>query len=100
MRVLGISGSLRRDSLNTALLRTAAERLPGGAEMVIFDRLGEIPPFNEDMELEPAPEAGGELRDAIRTADAGLIATPQDNHSLPGPPKNALDWDPRPARPS
>lgn len=97
MRVLGISGSLRRDSLNTALLRTAAERLPGGTEMVIFDRLGEIPPFNEDVELEPAPEAVWELRDAMRTADAVLIATPEYNHSLPGQLKNALDWASRPA---
>jgi chromate reductase, NAD(P)H dehydrogenase (quinone) len=97
MRVLGISGSLRRDSLNTALLRAAAERLPGGAEMVIFDRLGEIPPFNEDVELEPAPEAVWELRDAMRTADAVLIATPEYNHSLPGQLKNALDWASRPA---
>jgi chromate reductase, NAD(P)H dehydrogenase (quinone) len=97
MRVLGISGSLRRDSLNTALLRTAAERLPAGVEMVMFDRLREIPPFNEDMETEPAPEAVWELRDAIRSADAILIATPEYNHSFPGQLKNALDWASRPA---
>jgi chromate reductase len=97
MRILGISGSLRRDSLNTALLRTAAERLPAGVELATFDRLGEIPPFNEDMEIEPAAEAVWELRDAIRSADAILIATPEYNHSLPGQLKNALDWASRPA---
>ena len=97
MRVLGISGSLRRESLNTALLRTAAERLPAGVEMVIFDQLGEIPPFSEDKELEPAPEAVWELRDAIRSADTILIATPEYNHSVPGQLKNALDWASRPA---
>lgn len=97
MRVLGISGSLRRDSLNTTLLRTAAKLLPAGVELTIFGRLGEIPPFNEDMEIEPAPEAVWELREAIRSADAVLIATPEYNHSLPGQLKNALDWASRPA---
>ena len=97
MRVLGISGSLRRDSLNSALLRAAAERLPGGAELVEFDRLGDIPPYSEDAEAEPAPEAVRELRDAVREADAVLIATPEYNHSIPGQLKNALDWASRPA---
>jgi chromate reductase len=97
MRVLGISGSLRRDSLNDALLRAAAERLPAGAELVTFDRLAEVPPFSEDAEVEPAPDAVRELREAIRAADAVLIATPEYNHSLPGQLKNALDWASRPA---
>jgi chromate reductase, NAD(P)H dehydrogenase (quinone) len=97
VRVLGISGSLRRDSLNGALLRAAAERLPGGAELVRFDRLAEIPPFDEDLEDGPAPDAVRALREAIRDADAVLIATPEYNHSLPGQLKNALDWASRPA---
>ncbi|HEY1355854.1 MAG TPA: NAD(P)H-dependent oxidoreductase [Solirubrobacterales bacterium] len=97
MRVLGISGSLRRGSLNGALLRTAAERLPAGVELVPFERLAEIPPFDEDAEAGPAPAAVRELRDAIRDADAVLIATPEYNHSLPGQLKNALDWASRPA---
>jgi chromate reductase len=97
MRVLGISGSLRRDSLNGALLRAAAERLPAGAELVTFERLAEIPPFSEDAEAGPAPGAVRELREAIRGADAVLIATPEYNHSLPGQLKNALDWASRPA---
>jgi chromate reductase len=98
MCVLGISGSLRRDSLNRALLRAAAERLPGGAELVEFERLSEIPPYDEDVEAAgPEPAAVAELRAAIREADAVLIATPEYNHSIPGQLKNALDWASRPA---
>jgi chromate reductase len=98
MRVLGISGSLRRDSHNSALLRAAAERLPAGVELVDFERLREIPPYDADVEAEQgAPEAVAELREAIRAADAVLVATPEYNHSIPGVLKNALDWASRPA---
>jgi chromate reductase, NAD(P)H dehydrogenase (quinone) len=98
MRVLGISGSLRRDSLNSALLRAAAERLPGGAELEVFERLRELPPYDADVEAnEPEPEAVEELRAAMREADAVLVATPEYNHSIPGALKNALDWASRPA---
>jgi chromate reductase len=97
MKVLGISGSLRHDSHNSALLRAAAERLPAGAELVPFERLGEIPPYDEDVEMGGVPESVRELREAIRAADAVLIATPEYNHSIPGQLKNALDWASRPA---
>jgi chromate reductase, NAD(P)H dehydrogenase (quinone) len=97
MRVLGMSGSLRRGSLNSALLRAAAERLPAGAELVEFDRLAEVPPYDEDAELEATPTVVEELRRAVREADAVLIATPEYNHSIPGQLKNALDWVSRPA---
>jgi chromate reductase len=97
MRVLGISGSLRRDSLNSALLRTAAERLPAGAEWSEFEGLRAIPPYDEDLELEGTPAPVLELREAIRDADAVLVATPEYNHSIPGQLKNALDWASRPA---
>jgi chromate reductase len=106
MRVLGISGSLRRGSLNTALLRAAAERLPGGVELVEFERLGDVPPYDEDVDpssssagpgVAEAPEAVRELREAILAADAVLVATPEYNHSIPGQLKNALDWVSRPA---
>jgi chromate reductase len=106
MRVLGISGSLRRDSFNSALLRVAAERLPAGAELVAYERLAEIPPYDEDLELERSPdrpvgqvvpEPVEDLRRAVREADAVLVATPEYNHSIPGQLKNALDWVSRPA---
>jgi chromate reductase len=96
MRVLGISGSLRRGSLNSALLRAAATRLPAGAELVEFERLRDIPPYDADVEAEATPEAVGELREAVRGVDAVLVATPEYNHSIPGQLKNALDWASRP----
>jgi chromate reductase len=99
MRVLGISGSLRRDSYNHALLRRAAERLPAGAGWSEFDRLREIPPYDADLEADgvAVPAAVEALREAMRAADAVLIATPEYNHSIPGVLKNALDWASRPA---
>ncbi len=97
MRVLGISGSLRRDSLNHALLREAAERLPAGVELDEFERLREIPPYDADLEAQKTPAAVAELRQAMRDADAVLVATPEYNHSIPGVLKNALDWASRPA---
>ena len=97
MRVLGISGSLRQGSFNSALLRAAAERLPAGAELIEFERLAEIPPYDEDVEREMTPAVVEELRAAVREADAVLIATPEYNHSIPGQLKNALDWVSRPA---
>jgi chromate reductase len=95
MRVLGLSGSLRRDSHNSRLLRGVGELLAPGAELVVFERLAEIPPFNEDAEHDP-PEAVAELKAAIASADAVLIATPEYNASIPGALKNALDWVSRP----
>jgi chromate reductase len=97
MRVLGISGSLRRDSLNSALLRAAAERLPAGVELIEFGGLREIPPYDADAEAAATPLAVEQLRRAMREADAVLIATPEYNHSIPGVLKNALDWASRPA---
>ena len=91
MRVLGISGSLRRESHNTKLLRAAADLLPPGSELVEFGRLIEVPPYNEDHEHEPH-DAVRELWDAVAEADAVLISTPEYNHSMPGQLKNAIDW--------
>jgi chromate reductase, NAD(P)H dehydrogenase (quinone) len=96
MRILGISGSLRRDSHNSKLLRAAARLLPPEAELVIWEELAAIPPYNEDDEALPAPPAVASLREAVAAADALLIATPEYNHSLPGQLKNALDWLSRP----
>jgi len=97
MKILGISGSLRQGSYNHALLREAAERLPAGAELVEFDRLAEIPPYDADLESEETPEPVEAMRQAMREADAVLVATPEYNHSIPGVLKNALDWASRPA---
>jgi chromate reductase, NAD(P)H dehydrogenase (quinone) len=96
VRVLGISGSLRSGSHNTRLLRAAAELLPPPARLELFDDLKGVPPYDEDDDVEPAPAGAAALREAIRTADAVLIATPEYNHSVPGQLKNAIDWASRP----
>lgn len=94
MKVLAISGSLRDDSHNTALLRAAAELLPG-AEVEIYPALESLPPLREDR-LDPRPDAVQQLWDAVASSDALLISTPEYNHSIPGQLKNALDWLSRP----
>ena len=96
MRVLGISGSLRRESHNTRLLRVAAELLPPPAELELFEGLKDVPPYDEDDDGDLAPDGARRLREAIATADAVLIATPEYNSSIPGQLKNALDWASRP----
>ena len=96
MRILGISGSLRRDSHNTKLLRAAGELLPPGVELEVWDGLKAVPPFDEDDEVGPAPAAVASLKDAVAAADAILIATPEYNASVPGQLKNAIDWLSRP----
>jgi chromate reductase len=95
MRILGISGSLRRGSHNRKLLRAAGHALPPGADLVEWDGLAGLPAFNEDQELAP-PEAVVGFLQAIEGADALLIATPEYNASLPGALKNAIDWASRP----
>ncbi len=91
IHVLGFSGSLRRGSYNTALLRAAAELLPEGMTLETFD-LAPIPLYNEDVRAAGYPEPVQEFRKRIATADALLIATPEYNYSIPGVLKNALDW--------
>ena len=95
MRVLAISGSLRSGSNSTALLRALREEAPAGTEVLLWDGLKAIPPYDEDDE-HLRPEAVQALCDAIRNADAVLVSTPEYNHSLPGQLKNALDWLSRP----
>jgi chromate reductase len=96
LKVLAISGSLRRESHNTKLLRAAGEILPPPAQVEFLDGLADVPPYNEDEDVEPAPPAVQKLREAIAAADAVLIATPEYNASIPGVLKNALDWASRP----
>jgi chromate reductase, NAD(P)H dehydrogenase (quinone) len=95
MKVLGISGSLRRDSHNTELLRAAATLLPSGVEFELYDGLRDIPPYDED-EDKAQVEAVLDLKRRIADADAVLFATPEYNHSVPGVLKNAMDWVSRP----
>ena len=96
MRILGISGSLRRDSHNTSLVRAAAELLPSGNELVLWDELRAVPPYDQDLDDESAPTAVASLRAAVADADVVLISTPEYNSSVPGALKNALDWASRP----
>ena len=95
MRILGISGSLRRSSWNTALLRAAANLLPSEVEVALHDGLREIPAFDDDLSASRPPAAEAFWRE-VGEADAVLIVTPEYNHSIPGQLKNALDWLSRP----
>jgi len=94
IRILGIAGSLRRESYNRAALRAATELVPEGATIDIFELDG-IPGFNQDEEQNP-PAKVTELKKLIREADAILIVTPEYNYSIPGVLKNAIDWASRP----
>lgn len=89
--LLGISGSLRRDSLNTAMLRAAQELAPDDVEVVIHP-LHEVPFYDGDVEQRGLPAAVVALRTAIATADGLLLAAPEYNHSISGVLKNAIDW--------
>jgi chromate reductase len=95
MRILGISGSIRRGSHNRRLLRAASDTLPSGVVLAEWDGLAGLPAFDEDLERTPPPVVQ-EFLDAIEQADGLLIATPEYNSSLPGALKNALDWASRP----
>jgi len=96
VKILAISGSLRRDSYNTKLLRVAAELAPAGVEVELYDGLASLPPYSAEHDVEPAPASVGDLRERISAADALLIATPEYNGSIPGQLKNAIDWASRP----
>lgn len=96
MRLLAISGSLRRGSHNTRLLRVAARLAAPHARLELFEGLKAVPPYDPDDDLDPAPDPARRLREAIADAEALLIATPEYNSSLPGQLKNAVDWASRP----
>jgi chromate reductase len=96
MTILAISGSLRAASYNTDLLRAAAAVAPEDMSVVLWEGLKDVPPYDQDDDVEPAPPAVADLRAAVGAADAVLIATPEYNSSVPGQLKNALDWVSRP----
>jgi chromate reductase len=95
VKILGICGSLRKGSYNAAALRAAQQLLPAGAELDVFDKLRDIPPFDQDQETNPHP-AVVDLKARVRKADAILFVTPEYNYSIPGVLKNAIDSASRP----
>lgn len=96
MKILAISGSLRKDSMNMAALRTLQQRAPEGVEVTLAD-YGDVPLYNGDLEADGTPTGVEAFRAAITEADAVIISTPEYNYSVPGVLKNALDWASRPA---
>jgi chromate reductase len=96
MHVLAISGSLRRDSNNTRLLRTLREEAPEGVEVTVWNGLKQLPHYDADDDVVPGPPAVEAFRRLVREADAVVFATPEYNSSIPGALKNALDWGSRP----
>jgi chromate reductase len=99
MKILGISGSLRAASHNTALLRAAAELTPEGVVLELYPSLETLPPDNQDRDTDSPPAEVQRLRDAIAEADALLVATPEYNTTMPGQLKHAIDWGSRPYGP-
>ena len=94
MRLLAISGSLRRASTNTAALEALARLAPEGVKVLVYRELAGLPPFNPDDDVEdrPKPEPVETLRALVGASDALVIAAPEYAHGLPGALKNALDW--------
>jgi len=93
--LIGISGSLRRGSFNSALLHAATALVPDGARLEIAD-ISAIPLYNYDVEVEGIPPTVAQLKDQVAAADGLLICTPEYNNSIPGVLKNAIDWMTRP----
>lgn len=96
IRICALAGSLRQGSYNRGLLRAAVELAPRNLEIEVFERLGEIPLFSQDVEAGGDPEPVVALKDAIARAEGLLIATPEYNYAPPGLLKNAIDWASRP----
>ena len=92
VRILAISGSLRRASSNSALIGAAARLASDAVEVSIYRGLAEIPPFNPDLDGDSAPEAVARFRAALQACDAVLLSSPEYAHGVPGVLKNALDW--------
>jgi chromate reductase len=96
MRVLGVSGSLRAGSFNTSLLQAAIEAAPESVELELWEGIGDLPLYDEDLDDHDVPESVRRLRADWADADAILFATPEYNGSVPGGLKNAIDWASRP----
>ena len=94
-RLLGISGSLRKNSFSLAILEALAEATSSQAVFDYAD-IGSVPHFNQDSYADPLPQPVQHLRDQIAEADGLVIVSPEYNHGIPGTLKNALDWASRP----
>src|SRR5690242_12642350 len=94
--VLVLVGSLRAASVNRQLAELAVESAPDGVRLQVFDRMGELPFYNEDIDNEGVAEPVVALREAAAQANAALVVTPEYNGSIPGVLKNAIDWLSRP----
>ena len=92
MKILGISGSLRASSSNTAILRAAAALAPSTIEFTLFDGIGNLPHFNPDLDGEAVSPFVTEFRTALRATDTVIFSVPEYAHGVPGVLKNALDW--------
>jgi chromate reductase len=95
-KLLGLSGSIRQESFNTAVLLSLAERLRGGANLIVHP-LNEVPPYNQDCDEDLTPAAVRELRIAVGAADGLILCSPEYNYGMSGVLKNAIDWISRPA---
>ena len=100
MKVLAVSGSLRRDSHNTHLLRAAIEAAPEGVDVELWEGLADLPLYDQDLDTTEPVESVRRLREEWSSADAILFSTPEYNGSVPGGLKNAIDWASRPVRES
>ena len=96
IKVLVLVGSLRQGSINRQLAELAVETAPDGVRLEFFDRLGELPFYNEDIDNEDVAGPVAALRQVAADADATLVVTPEYNGSIPGVLKNAIDWLSRP----
>jgi chromate reductase len=96
IKVLGICGSLRKKSFNAMAMKAASENLPPSMSLDVFDKMADIPPYNEDVREKGFPPPVADLRARILAADALLLVTPEYNYSMSGVLKNAIDWASRP----
>ncbi|BBY07739.1 NAD(P)H-dependent oxidoreductase [Mycobacterium noviomagense] len=96
IKVLALVGSLRAASVNRQIAQLASEVAPEGVTVTVFDGLGELPFYNEDIDNADVPASVTALRAAAADADAALVVTPEYNGSIPGVMKNAIDWLSRP----